>query len=278
MNISKDRFALGSFQYLKYPLEYFFDTAVLLGIRNVELLAAAPHLYLDVVDEKALKKIQEQLLERDLSVISLTPEQTNYPVNIAAEEEDLRKHSINTFAIAIDVAVELNCPMVLVTSGYGYYNRSRKDAWERAAESLRYLASTAHKKGIKLVLETLTPLSSNLVNNPSQQMKMLSEMPEDTMTAMVDIGQMVFMNQTIDEYQKILGKDLSHVHLHDSHPDIHMALGDGDLPVTEYLEFLERNNYKGYYSFECNEFSYRKNPREADIRNMEYLKKHNILI
>ncbi len=278
MRISKNRFALGSYQYMRYPLDYFLDTAVMLGIGHVELWAAAPHLCLDVMDEKSLRIIKNQLQERELSVVCITPEQCSYPVNIAAEEQALRRFSINILCIAIDVAAELESSMVLVTAGCGYFNHSKDDAWRRASDSLKYLAKTAHRKGIKLVLETLTPLSSNIVNTPLQQMKMLSEMPSETMTAMLDIGQMVYMNQTIEDYQNILGKELSHVHLHDSYPSIHMALGDGKQPIPEYLRLLEKGEYQGFYSFECNDLCYREKPREADKKNLEYLKKCNILI
>lgn len=278
MKISKNRFALGSYQYMRYPLDYFLDTAVMLGIRHVELWAAAPHLCLDLIDEKFLRVIQNQLQERELSVVCITPEQCFYPVNLAAEEEALRRFSINIFCIAIDVAAELGSSMVLVTAGCGYFNHSKDDAWRRASDSLKYLAKVAHSKGIKLVLETLTPLSSNIVNTPLQQMKMLSEMPPETMTAMLDIGQMVYMNQTLEDYQNILGRELSHIHLHDSRPAIHMALGDGNLPILEYLELLEKGKYQGFYSFECNDLRYREKPREADKKNLEYLKKCNILI
>jgi protein FrlC len=277
MKISKDRFAIGSYQYLRYPLVYFLDTAVMLGFQHVELWAAAPHLCLDVITEKDLKHIRRQLDERALSVVCITPEQVSYPVNLAAENEALRKLSINTFCIAIDAAVDLGSPQVLVTAGCGYFNQSKDDAWERSAESLRYLAKYAHQKGVKLVLETLTPLSSNIVNSPRQQMKMISGMPKDTMTAMLDIGQMAYMHQSIEEYQTILGSDLSHVHLHDSNPAIHMALGDGNLPIVAYLELLEKGNYKGFYVFECNDLRYRENPREADQKNLAYLKSCNIL-
>jgi protein FrlC len=277
MKISRDRFALGSYNYFRYPFDYFLDTAVMLGIKNLELWGASPHLCFDIIDEKSIKKIKTQIIERNLSVIGITPEQCNYPVNLAAEEEDLRKYSINIFCRAIDVAVELNSPTLLVTSGCGYFNRPVEEAWERSSDSLRILSKYAHNKGIKLVLETLTPLSSNIINNPKQQMKMISEMPEDSMTAMLDIGQMVYMNQSIVDYQKILGKELSHVHIHDSNPGIHVALGDGNLPIKEYLDILEKGNYKGLYSFECNDMRYRKDPREADIKNIEYLLRNNII-
>ena len=46
--ISRSRFALGSYHYLRYPMDYFLDTAVELGIENVELWAAAPQLCLQL--------------------------------------------------------------------------------------------------------------------------------------------------------------------------------------------------------------------------------------
>ena len=56
VQISKERFALGSYQYLRYPFEYFLDTAVLLGMQNVELWAAGPSFCLDTMDEAQLKE------------------------------------------------------------------------------------------------------------------------------------------------------------------------------------------------------------------------------
>ena len=55
LQISKERFALGSYQYLRYPFEYFLDTAVLLGMQNVELWAAGPSFCLDTMDEAQMK-------------------------------------------------------------------------------------------------------------------------------------------------------------------------------------------------------------------------------
>ena len=37
MGIRRERFALGSYHYMRYPLEYFLDTAVELEMSAVEL-------------------------------------------------------------------------------------------------------------------------------------------------------------------------------------------------------------------------------------------------
>lgn len=273
--IAKDRFALGSYHYLRYPLDYFLDTAVELGIGTVELWAAAPHLCLDILDREALTRTARQLRERDLRVCCITPEQVTYPVNLAAEDETLRAYSIRNFQRAVDAAHGLECPMVLVTAGCGYFNRPADEAWARSADSLIQLAQYAQSSGVKLVLETLTPLSSNVLNTPEQQREMLDLLPLDSALAMVDIGQMVYMGHDLSRYLTH-GPRLGHVHLHDSHPTIHMSLGDGDLPLVSYLEAIEASGYAGMYGFEFNDPRYRQDPRAADRQSVAWLRNHHI--
>ena len=67
VQIPKDRFALGSYQYLRYPFSYFLDTAVELEIRNVELWAAGPNFCLDIMDEGQLREKAAELRTRELS-------------------------------------------------------------------------------------------------------------------------------------------------------------------------------------------------------------------
>ena len=97
LQISKERFALGSYQYLRYPFEYFLDTAVLLGMQNVELWAAGPSFCLDTMDEAQMKEKAAQIRSREISVCCITPEQCQYPVNLAAEDEKIREYSIRNF-------------------------------------------------------------------------------------------------------------------------------------------------------------------------------------
>lgn len=270
VRIGRDRFALGSYQYLRYPLEYFLDTAVELGIPNIELWAAAPGFCLDTMDEGQLRQKASLIRERGLRVCCITPEQCQYPVNLAAEDGALRAYSIRNIERAIHAANRLECPKILVTAGCGYFNRPREEAWERSRDSLYQLAVTAQENGVLLLLETLTPLSSNILNTPEQQAQMIRTMPEGSIKPMLDIGQMAYMEQDLARYLEH-GTDLAHVHLQDSHPAIHMALGDGDLPLLCYLEQIEASGYRGYYALELNDPRYRTDPREADRKSVNWL-------
>ena len=82
---------------------------------------------------------------------------------------------------------------MLVSAGCGFYDRPVDNAWELAVESLNQLARYAQDRGVGLFLETLTPLSSNLINTPEQQREMIARLPQGSTRPMVDIGQMVYM-------------------------------------------------------------------------------------
>jgi len=261
---------------MRYPFLYFLDTAARLGFEYVELWAAAPHLDLDTMVFSALCECERELSARKLKPVCITPEQCTYPINIAAEEEPLRRRSIQYFKKGIDMAAALHAPHVLVTAGCGYFNRPAEEAWKRSVDSVCQIADYAGRNHIKLLYETLTPLSSNIVNTPGQLARMLGELPENV-SGILDIGQMSFMKQDLEDHIALLGKRLAHVHLHDSGPAIHMALGDGVLPIKDYIVRLEQSGYTGFYSFECNDLRYRKDPHAADEQNLSWLRTHRIL-
>ena len=240
---------------MHYPLTYFLDTTVELGVSAVELWAAAPHLCLDVIDDAGLRQAGREVRSRGLRVCCLTPEQCTYPVNLAAEDEALRRHSIQNFRRAIQAAQELECPMVLVTAGCGYYNRPVSEAWERAADSLGQIAAYGLDQGVRLVLETLTPISSNVLNTPEQQRDMLARLPQGSACGMVDIGQMAYMGHDLSRY---------------------LALGDGDLSLADYLVRIEAAGYTGMYGMEFNDIWYRRDPRSADRQSLAWLEDHHI--
>lgn len=104
---------------------------------------------------------------------------------------------------------------------------------------------------------------------------MLARLPQGSACGMVDIGQMVYMGHDLSRYLA-LGPLLGHVHLQDSHPAIHMALGDGDLPLTDYLVRIEAAGYTGMYGMEFNDIRYRRDPRSADRQSLAWLEDHHI--
>lgn len=279
--ISRERLALGSYHYMRYPFSYFLDSAVRLGIHNIELWAAAPHFCLDIITPAKLAAVASELKVREIKLRCITPEQCQYPVNLASEDSDLRDFSIAGFKMAILSAEALACPQVLVTAGCGYFNGNKQEAWELAKDSISQLSLYAKEHGVSLVLETLTPLSSNILNSPTDQKQMIRDVEKQTgiknITPMLDCGQMWYMNQNLSEFWEIHGDNISRVHLHSSGPAVHMALGDGQFHPEAWIRSLEEKGYRGEYSFEFNDPRYRMNPEEADRKSLAWLTERGLL-
>ena len=278
MKISKERFAVGSFQYFRYPLEYFLDIVQELGFTSIDLWGAAPHFCLDVMSAASVIRKAAEIRRRGLKVFCLTPEQVNYPLNLAAEDEEFREYSLRMVKRAVDAAeAALECPNVLVTAGCGYFNGNHEEQWKRSRESLADLCEYARRRNIVLLLETLTPPSSNILNTPQQQRQMIEEIGTEQMIPVMDLGQMVSMSQSLEKDYLEEGCLPGHVHLHDVGDALHMALGDGRFPVAEILESLEKSGYKGMYTLECNDARYRKDPAASDRKNLAWLEATGIL-
>ena len=276
VSIAKERFALGSYQYFRYSLEYFLDVARELEISYVDLWGATPHLSLDILTPAGIERKAAEVRKRGLKVACITPEQVNYPSNLAAEEEEIRTYSIRLFQKAVDAAQILESPCMLATAGCACFNGSLEEGWKRSRDSLFQVASYAADRNITVLLETLTPASSNLLNTPQQQRRMMEEIGLPNIRPVLDLGQVAHMHQDLADFLSY-GDRLGRVHLHDYGDAVHMALGDGHLPLEEILESLEKAGYTGLYSFECNDVRYRQDPAASDRQNMDWLRTHGIL-
>ena len=84
MAITIDQFALGSFHYIRYPFSFFLDSAVRLGMKNIEIWGVAPHVYADDLDGPRLAALRAQIEQRGLNPACFCPEQTTYPLDISS--------------------------------------------------------------------------------------------------------------------------------------------------------------------------------------------------
>ncbi|MFQ9705430.1 MAG: sugar phosphate isomerase/epimerase family protein [Enterocloster clostridioformis] len=69
---------------------------------------------------------------------------------------------------------------------------------------------------------------------------------------MIDTILMALAGERPEDYLKVFGEQLVHVHFIDGAPRGHLAWGDGVLDMKGYLEEFSRYSYKGYLSPEIN--------------------------
>ena len=254
--------------FKRYTLEYFLDSMVELGIENIELWAASPHLYMEDVSYNEVVRIRKEIERRQLNLICVTPEQCIYPVNIAAKETDVRVRSVNYFLNSLKVTAELGANMLQIVPGKGYYDEPVEEAWKRSRESLAIISKKAEELEITVVLEPLERKESNLIPNLTALNRMLKEVSSPHLKAVVDTCPMAAAGETIDDYFKVLGKDLRHIHFADSN---HLTLGDGTLPLATYVDQIGSNDYAGFVTLEIVSNKYISDPAGALKRALKYL-------
>ena len=261
--MNRDNIVCGNYSYGLFSLDYFLDSMNRLNQTNIEFWGAGPHLYQDECSVSDVDAIVKKIRSHHLNVICYTPEQCMYPVNIASREKGIRDWSVNYLKRSLEIASQMEAPRTLITIGQGYRNESRDEAWARCRDSLLQLAEYAGKMGTTIMLEHLTKTTTNLCVTASQLMDMLQETGGPSLKAMVDVDMAARVGEGPREYLEAMGKDIQHVHFIDGMPGGHLALGDGILPLDQYVRDLEYFGYDQYLTLEILSDKYHENPEPA---------------
>ena len=261
--MNRDNIVCGNYSYGLFSLDYFLDSMNRLNQTNIEFWGAGPHLYQDECSVSDVDAIVKKIRSHHLNVICYTPEQCMYPVNIASREKGIRDWSVNYLKRSLEIASQMEAPRTLITIGQGYRNESRDEAWARCRDSLLPLAEYAGKMGTTIMLEHLTKTTTNLCVTASQLKDMLQETGGPSLKAMVDVDMAARVGEGPREYLEAMGKDIQHVHFIDGMPGGHLALGDGILPLDQYVRDLEDFGYDQYLTLEILSDKYHENPEPA---------------
>lgn len=277
-HISMQNIAVMSVQYWHYSFDYFLDSMERCQIKNIELWAGAPHYCFDDHQTRgeANRKIammRRKIEDRGMKVIMLTPEQLNYPINLAGHEDGYRRKSLDYFFRYMDDALEFGTDRLFVTSGWGLLDEPREDAWKRSVDSMQILCDRAKQTGVKLVLEQLQPYESNLVTTAVDMQRLLAEVGSDALFCCVDIVAMAVAGDMLESFLIPLGNRVNHIHFADGNPSGHYVWGDGNLPMMEYIYTLETHQYSEYLTLEINDSIYWTDPHQSIARTASYLRR-----
>ena len=136
----------------------------------------------------------------------------------------------------------------------------REDAWNFCRDSVGTLAAYAERKGITLLLEELKVTTTNVLITSRDLAKMIAEIGSPAVVGMVDMDQMTYAEETIDDYFANLGEKLQHIHFNDRG---HTVPGDADFPMKQYYDQIRAHGYEGTCSFEICDRRYYCDPDKA---------------
>ena len=176
------------------------------------------------------------------------------------EDTLTRESSIRYYQRAIDTAQFLECPAIQISTGFGYFDMPREEAWKFCRESVGTLAAYAERKGVTLLLEELKVTTTNVLITSKDLAKMIAEIDSPAVVGMVDMDQMTYAGETIDDYFANLGDKLQHIHFNDRG---HTVPGDADFPMKEYYDQIKAHGYEGTCSFEICDRRYYIDPDKA---------------
>lgn len=275
--VTMDRFAVMSVQYVHYSLKYYLDSMKECGMKHVDLWGGIPHYCrLDYNSQeeanKKLDDIKKMLDERGLDISVYTPETLAYPYSFSSPEEKVRKRTIEYFDMAMDDALRLGTDKVFLNSGCGLLDHPREESFVRLINTYKEIATIAERKGIKLVLEQLQPYESNLVINLEDIKRVLREVDSESLYVCVDVVAMAVAGEELKDYFRELGKGcIQLIHFADT---CHYILGDGQLPLKEYIQTLEEYEYDGIIDLEINDSIYWDNPHDSILKSVNWLKEN----
>lgn len=274
---SRERFCNFNIHYdALHTLEYFCRCMKKLEVGNVELIAGHQGLFIDhnsIADTRETRKI---LKDYGLKVGSVSAQSCHFQYQFAVKGKEYQKNTFNFFSNGIRLAAELDCPILQVNTGWGYWNEPKEEGQKRSAEMLRRLCEVAEKYDVMLACESLRPQESLIGYKVGDIKKIFDMVGHPNFKVMIDTCAMGVAGESLQQWFDIFGsQNIIHTHFQDGTPYYHLIWGEGKHNLGEFLKVLHDNNYQGLLSQELTLAAYFQDPFEYDKRNLsvfsEYL-------
>ncbi|MBE0532265.1 MAG: TIM barrel protein [Rhodospirillales bacterium] len=262
-----------------YPLPEALRVIAEAGCDGVELWGGFPHAFVEDfydgqrLDAGLLASCRQLVADAGLAPVAYLPEQCFYPVNYLVDTAPpfdgarLRARSVAYFERAIEVAAELEFPLLVVTTPFWGWHKSnggfafRGDkAIGQVSDVLGGLARAAERRGVVLVLEPLTRLETTSVETLDDLVAVLDAVASPALAAMLDMGHVNVTARLLGrdpasyfaEHVERLGGRLRHLHVNDNKgdSDAHLLPGEGNFDFTAACRALKKAGYQGYLSAE----------------------------
>jgi protein FrlC len=250
--------------FAKFSLSYALRNISESGLSCVELWGGYPHGAVEHLDRTRILKIKHLLNRYNLRLSMFTPQQLNYPVAISSSDPTVRRYSINYFKRAIDAAALLETPRLLMNSGTSLLDDDHSRAFSQFLENAKEVCDYALNRGIRVVLEPLTKLESQLVCSLDTLKVAFNYLSNGALEVMADLVPMYLNGETLESYFNVFGPHLTVLHFVDSDGVgiSHLVPGEGKIDFLSISKAIKDNEYRGTLSFELGS-AYRENPVQA---------------
>ena len=271
--IKKEQIVAMNQHYRRFSLDYFLNCQREVGFTNVEFWLGGSHFFVDSNGYEDPLPVLKKFKEYGLNIVSVTIPSMAYQYQYSSQNKEILEESFKYFRNGIELASIFGADRVVVNSGWGYNGEDEDSMWNRTRDILYRLAEIGKKYGITLVMESLRRDETNIVYNLERSKKMFDEINHPNFKMMVDSIATGAYGETLEDWFKTFNENLIHMHFLDGDPYVHNIWGDGNTPLNEQFEIMNKYNFKGYLVQEVADERYFQNPFEADIKNMRVLER-----
>ena len=272
--IKRNRLAGMGIHYHYYSLSYMLEAQKKAGYTSMELFCAAPHVHLTAEGIADRQDVIRTIRESGQRVICVTPDNCMGPWQYASKGRTQIEECRRYFRHTLELAYDLDCRQVACHSGWGLLDESREEAWKRSVDFMAWYAREAENLGIVLVCESLRAAESNLVNTLNSLKQYLEDVGSENIRPMIDTCAMAVAGEKIEEWFEAFGNEIAHMHFVDGTPYGHLAWGDGNRSLSEYMEVIHKYDYRGMLTQEITDNRYYDDPMAADIQSFSVLSQY----
>lgn len=266
-----EQIAADNYHYRYHPFDLFVENQKRLGIKAVEIWGGSPHFYLDDTCAVGFAEARAMLDAAGIRVAAFTPESISYLYNLCAWNDEIRVKAMNYYRLAIDAAVTLGAPIMVLNCCGGAKDQSEEVTYTHAVEGLKNLAPYAAGRGITIAVQTNCLDEGNILHTLPALCSLLNEVNEPNVKAGLDLCAASTANETMEQWFRVLGTDLVHIHFTDGKPAGHLVWGEGLHPVDDLIGIPEKYGYTGVLSQLLTKEAYFFAPEMADRKNMDAL-------
>lgn len=260
--------------YRFYTLESFFKYISEIGIEYAEIWTSPQHFFVDYSQNDDINILKHLSNIYNVKIHCICPEQTNpKPHNIASMNPNIIERTLKYYKRIIDIAYEVGADKIVTTSGWGFLDKDKEDTWKYSIEMQRKICEYAYRKKIKVCMEALQPVETNLVNTTKDLRKYLNDVNHENLYICIDLCAMAKAGENISDYFNTFGEKIAHVHFVDGNPTGHLAIGDGNRNYLEDVKLLGDNKYTEYISLEIASNRYYEKPFIADEKSLKNIRR-----
>lgn len=267
----------GNGQFVREPIEKFFDLQVEESVKEIDFVLQVPHIYIDSEKILLLDDLYYLLNKCNVLINTLTP--IAYRYSICSERNSYqREKTVLYYKNVIDFASKVKAKHVLITGTNALYDMNKEVLISNAISTLKELSDYAKEKKVLLLLGTV--LGEESINNAStpvitklRDLKyILDQVDNQNLNAYLDLEVISACGETIDMWFKELEDKIKFVRFTDGNYNGYRILGKGVLPLKKYLEELKEFGYTGPLSLNIPGERYVEDPYSYEKESLKVMR------